>query len=298
MQSTYQSQPNLGLEESLKAFLRALEGKNRSEATLKAYRIDLYQFIIWLKQNNLAATSPDRIEKADITEYLTFLSRQGLTGKSRARKLAAVREYFRYLLNHELITKSPAEGIETPKREKRSRDFLQRGEYNTFLSLAGGNVRDYAIFQVFLQSGVRVSELVNLSINDIDFTARELHVREGKGKAARTIPLEQKALKAIKNYLAIRGDNYPDHLFLNRYGEPIGERGIQKLVAHYSQQSGLTKKASPHTFRHTFATQKAKSGVSPYKLKDWLGHANLNTTQIYVHMGEENTHRLMEQTSL
>ena len=76
------------------------------------------------------------------------------------------------------------------------------------------------------------------------------------------------------------------------------ERGIQKLVAHYSQQSGLTKKASPHTFRHTFATQKAKSGVSPYKLKDWLGHANLNTTQIYVHMGEENTHRLMEQTSL
>jgi integrase/recombinase XerD len=96
----------------------------------------------------------------------------------------------------------------------------------------------------------------------------------------------------------IRGDNYPDHLFLNRYGEPIGERGIQKLVAHYSQHSGLAKKASPHTFRHTFATQKAKSGVSPYKLKDWLGHANLNTTQIYVHMGEENTHRLMEQTSL
>jgi integrase/recombinase XerC len=286
------------LEESLKAFLRSLEGKNRSEATLKAYRIDIYQFIIWLKENNLAATSPDRIEKADITEYLTYLGRLGLTGKSRARKLAAVREYFRYLVNHEVIAKSPAEGIETPKQEKRSRDYLQRSEYNTFLSLAGSNVRDYAIFQVFLQTGVRVSELVDLAIDDIDFTGRTLRVREGKGKAARTIPLEQKVLRAVKNYLVTRGDSFPEHLFLNRYGEPLGERGVQKLVAHYHQQAGITKKASPHVLRHTFATHKAKNGVSPFKLKDWLGHANLNTTQIYVHMAEENTHRLMEQTSL
>jgi site-specific recombinase XerD len=298
MQTAPISQPRLTLEESLKAFLAALEGKNRSGATLKAYRIDLYQFIIWLKENNLAATSPSRIEKADLTEYLTYLSRLGLTGKTRARKLAAVREYFRHLLNHELITRSPADGIETPKQEKRSRDFLQRSEYNTFLSLAGSNVRDFAMFQVFLQTGVRVSELVELAVDDIDFVGRTLRVREGKGKAARAIPLEQKALKAIKNYLAVRGDNYPGHLFLNRYGEPIGERGIQKLVAHYCTQAGLTKRASPHIFRHTFATHKAKNGVSPYKLKDWLGHANLNTTQIYVHMAEDNTHRLMEQTSL
>jgi site-specific recombinase XerD len=136
------------------------------------------------------------------------------------------------------------------------------------------------------------------AIDDIDFTARTLRVRDGKGKAARAIPLEQKVLKAVRNYLAVRGDNYPGHLFLNRYGEPIGERGVQKLVAHYHRQAGITKKASPHVFRHTFATHKAKNGVSPFKLKDWLGHANLNTTQIYVHMAEENTHRLMEQTSL
>jgi len=123
-----------GLEESLKAFLRSLEGKNRIEATLKVYRIDIYQFIIWLKENNLAATTPDRIEKADITEYLTYLGRRGLTGKSRARKLA---------------------------------------------------------------------------IDDIDFTARTLRVRDGKGKAARAIPLEQKVLKAVRNYLTVRGDNYP-----------------------------------------------------------------------------------------
>ena len=295
-QTTLTPQPT-SLEASVKLFLRALEGKNRSDATLKAYRIDLYQFVIWLKENNLAATSPSRIEKADITEYLTFLARRGLTGKSRARKLAAVREYFRHLVSHEVIVKSPTEGIDTPKQEKRSRDYLQRSEYNSFLSLAGGNPRDYAIFQVFLQTGVRVSELVDLAIDDVDFNARTLHVH-GKGDVERTIPLEQKVLKAIKNYLAIRGDNYPDHLFLNRYGEPLGERGVQKLVGHYHRQAGITKKASPHVLRHTFATHKAKNGVSAFKLKDWLGHQNLNTTQIYVHMAEENTHRLMEQTSL
>jgi site-specific recombinase XerD len=109
-------------------------------------------------------TCPDRIEKSDITEYLTYLIQQGLTGKSRTRKLAAVREYFRYLVNHDLLIKSPAAGIDTPKQEKHTRDYLQRSEYNMFLSLAGGNVRDYAIFQVFLQSGVRVSELVNLGL--------------------------------------------------------------------------------------------------------------------------------------
>jgi site-specific recombinase XerD len=85
---------------------------------------------------------------------------------------------------------------------------------------------------------------------------------------------------------------------LNRYGEPIGERGVQKLVTYYHRQAGITKKTSPHVLRHTFATHKAKNGVNAFKLKDWLGHTNLNTTQIYVHMAEENTHRIMEQTSL
>jgi integrase/recombinase XerC len=285
------------LEPHLRSFLGYLEGKNRSDATLKAYRIDLWQFFIWLQQNNMAATTPERIERADITEYLTFLAHQGITGVSRARKLATVREFFRHLVNHDVIEKSPAEGVETPKRERKSRGFLQQGEYNSLLSLAGSNPRDYAIFQLFIQTGIRVSELVKLGITDVDMEARVLHVH-GKGNAERTIPLEKKALQAVKNYLAHRGTQHPGHLFLNRYGEPLGERGIQKLVAEYQERAGLSKKTTPHVLRHTFATHKAKNGVKLRTLMDWMGHENLNTTQIYVHMAEENVHKVMEQTSL
>lgn len=285
------------LANDLDAFLAYLEGKNRSVATLKAYRIDLWQFFIWLQQNNLVATTPAQIERADISEYLTFLARQGMSGVSRARKLSSVREFFRYLLNHDLIEKSPAAGMETPKRERKSRDFLQQSEYNAFLSLAGSNPRDYAIFQLFIQTGVRVSELVKLGISDVDLEARTLHVR-GKGNAERIIPLEKKVIQAVKNYLAVRGTQNLEHLFLNRYGEPLGERGIQKLVADYQERAGITKKTTPHVLRHTFATHKAKNGVKLRTLMDWLGHANLNTTQIYVHMAEENVHKVMEQTSL
>lgn len=120
----------------------------------------------------------------------------------------------------------------------------------------------------------------------------------GKGNAERTIPLEKKAIQAVKNYLAFRRRHHPEQLFLNRYGEPIGERGVQKLVAFYQARSGLSKKTTPHVLRHTFATHKAKNGVKLRTLMDWMGHENLNTTQIYVHMAEENVLRVMEQTSL
>jgi integrase/recombinase XerC len=169
------------------------------------------------------------------------------------------------------------------------------------LSAAGGNTRDFAIFQVFLQTGLRVSELYALTLSDIDLKGKPypfLHVRLGKGMRARSIELEKKAVQALKNYLTMRGESGSDALFLNRYGEPIGERGVRKIVAKYIRQANISKKVSPHGLRHTFATQKAEKGVSPYQLQEWLGHASLNTTQIYVHMSKKNAGRVMEQTSL
>lgn len=289
------------LADSMVAFVRSLEGKNRSELTRKAYHTDLLQFFIWLKENNVAATSPERITKADVTEFLTACARRGLSGVSRARKLAAIREYYRYLVDHEIIVKSPTTGVETPKKEQNIRTHLVSNEYNQVLSVAGGNTRDYAIFQVFLQTGLRVSELCALHLDDLEMNVRPyplLHVRIGKGRRARTLELEPKVAKALKNYLALRPGGMSDAVFLNRYGEPISERGVRKLVEKYVRSSGITKRVSPHGFRHTFATQKAEKGVSPYQLQEWLGHARLDTTQIYVHMSKKNAGRVMEQTSL
>jgi site-specific recombinase XerD len=288
----------LTLEQALADFLNALAGKNRSVATSRAYQTDIHQFITWLHENNIVVVSPAQVERADITEYLATLGARRLSGVSRARKMAALREYFRYLVDHQVIAKSPLSGIETPKREKNGRTALSRDEYTAILSLAGTSSRDYAILQVFLQTGLRVSELVALQLDDIDLTQRVLYVRSGKGMVARTIELERKVTQAIKNYLGIRPTAAYDRLFLNYQHEPISERGVRKLVAKYLHQAGIKKKASCHSLRHAFATAKAQQGISAYRLKEWLGHQSLETTQIYIHLGKQNAQREMEATSL
>jgi integrase/recombinase XerC len=285
------------LEKGLAAFVDTLAGKNRSTATLRAYRADILQFITFLHESNVAISAPADVTKVDILEYLSALAKQGLTGVARARKVSALREYFRFLEGVGVIQKSPTTGIDTPKREKNTRQYLRSDEYTKMLSLAGGNPRDYAILQVFLQTGIRVSELAGLRLTDIDLIKPAITVR-GKGSVEREISLEKRGVQALKNYLAVRPETLSDILFLNYKGEPISDRGIRKMVVKYRKNAGITKRASCHSLRHTFATYKAEKGVSAYQLQQWLGHANLNTTQIYVHLGKQNAKKIMEQTSL
>jgi integrase/recombinase XerC len=291
-----QQQPTL--EQALADFLTALTGKNRSTATIRAYQTDINQFIVWLDTTDSGLVSPAEIKQRDITTYLAHLADRRLSGVSMARKVAALRAYFRYAEVHDLIAKSPMTGIETPRRERNSRTNLTRDEYTAMLSLAGGSPRDFAILQVFLQTGIRVSELVALKLDDIDLAQRVLYVRFGKGMAARSIELERKVTQAAKNYLTTRSNVPYDHLFLNRDNEPISERGVRKLVAKYLHLAGIKKKASCHSLRHTFATAKAQQSISAYRLKEWLGHQSLETTQIYIHLSKQNAQREMEATSL
>jgi integrase/recombinase XerC len=224
------------LEKGLATFINALSGKNRSAATIRAYQTDIQQFIAFLHANNVSIHTPAEVEKIDVVEYLSSLAKRELTG------------------------------IETPKRERNSRQYLRSDEYTKMLSLAGANPRDYAILQVFLQTGIRVSELASLRITDIDFIKPSITVR-GKGSVEREIALEKKGVHALKSYLAIRPESISKRVFLNYQGEPISERGIRKLVVKYRKEAGITKKASCHTLRHTFATYKAEKGVSAFQLQ-------------------------------
>ena len=285
------------LERGLSTFLNALTGKNRSTATIRAYQTDIQQFLSYLHATNVSIKTPADVEKVDVVEYLSALARKELTGIARARKMSALREYFRFLEGIGVITKSPTTGIETPKRERNGRQVLRPDEYTRMLSLAGANPRDYAILQVFLQTGIRVSELANLRLGDIDFIKPAITVR-GKGSVEREIALEKKGVHALKSYLAVRGESFSERVFLNYQGEPISERGIRKLVVKYRKEAGITKKASCHTLRHTFATCKAEKGVSAFQLQQWLGHTNLNTTQIYIHLGKQNARKIMQDTTL
>jgi site-specific recombinase XerD len=297
MTDTGANMHTMTLEKGLATFLNVLSGKNRSGATIRAYQTDIQQFISFLHANNVSIHTPAEVVKIDVMEYLSTLAKRELTGIARARKMSAIREYFRSLEGVGLITKSPTTGIETPKREKNGRQVLRPDEYTKMLSLAGANPRDYAVLQVFLQTGIRVSELANLTADDIDLIKPSITVR-GKGSVEREIALEKKGMHALKSYLSIRPESISKRVFLNYMGEPISERGIRKLVVKYRKEAGITKKASCHTLRHTFATYKAEKGVSAYQLQQWLGHANLNTTQIYVHLGKQNARRIMQDTTL
>src|SRR5437016_4845831 len=190
-------------EKGLALFLDSLAGKNRSTATVRAYHTDIQQFLSYLHATNVSIQTPADVEKVDVVEYLSALAKRELTGIARARKMSALREYFRFLEGIGLIAKSPTTGIETPKREKNTRQFLRSDEYTKMLSLAGANSRDYAVLQVFLQTGIRVSELASLRITDIDFIKPSITVR-GKGSVQREIALEKKGIHALKSYLALR----------------------------------------------------------------------------------------------
>src|SRR5262245_23410332 len=197
--------------------------------------LQLPQLISFLHADNVSVQTAADVGKVDLAEYFSALAKRELTGIARARKMSAIREYFRFLEGIGVIIKSPTTGIETPKRERNGRSVLRSDEYTKMLSLAGANPRDYAILQVFLQTGIRVSELANLTRNDIDFVKPSITVR-GKGMKEREIFLEKKGVHALKSYLGVRGEHVSERVFLNYQGEPISERGIRKLVVKYRKE--------------------------------------------------------------
>ena len=142
-----------------------------------------------------------------------------------------------------------------------------------------------------------MSECANLTLAHLDLHTKTLTVSQGKGKKDRRIELEKKSTTALKNYLKVRPKSGDEHLFLNYEGTGLSVRGIQDIVEKYARRAGIEKRISSHSLRHTFATHKARQGVSAFQLKEWLGHSSLQTTQLYVHMGQD-ARRKIEETSL
>jgi site-specific recombinase XerD len=193
---------------------------------------------------------------------------------------------------------SPAATVAIPQKEKKLRLYLRPEEYSRLLAAAGSHPRDFAILQLFLQTGIRVSELANLQLAHLDLQAKTLTIVSGKGNKDRVIDLGEKAIQAINNYLKARPSTPDQRVLLNYQGTAISDRGVKKIVEKYRVAAGIEKKVSAHSLRHTFGTYKAERGVSPFQLKEWLGHSSLATTQIYVHMGRGGAKKAMETTSL
>src|SRR5436305_3046263 len=284
-------------EQNVTSFLQELEGGNKSTLTLTAYKTDLTQFFQWLSENDVTVTIPGQVPRGHVNEYLAYLSSQGRSGVTRARKLAALKSFFTYLKDENVVTCSPAETIHMPNKERKKKVVLRTDEYSRMLSEAGGNPRDFSILQLFLQTGIRVSELIGIVLEDVDLNSRILKVH-GKGNKEREIPLEKKSIQALKSWLTVRPENQDRHLFLNYSGEGLSIRGVRKIVEKYLKKAGITKHISCHGLRRTFGSAKAGKGMNAFQLQKLMGHERITTTIAYVEIGQEELRRAMEATSL
>jgi site-specific recombinase XerD len=280
--------------ESLDQFLRELD---KNPLTIQAYRSDVFQFINYLAETDFTVTSVSQVQRSHITEYLANLKGLGRTGVTRARKLVSLQVFFSFLVKSGTIPYSPAVNIDRPKKEKRPKDFLKPDEYNKLLVQAAGNPRDYAMLQVFLQIGIRVSELVALLVSDLDMEQKTLALH-GKGEKERILPLEKKALQALKSWLAVRPQVPDQHLFITYQNTCFSIRGVRKLVAKYLKMAAITKKISCHGLRRTCLTNKAARNMNAFAIQKLAGHERMETTRIYVMLGTEDLRPLMEATSL
>jgi site-specific recombinase XerD len=242
-------------------------------------------------------TSVSQVQRSHITEYLAYLKGLGRTGVTRARKLVSLQVFFSLLVKSGTLPHSPAANIDRPKKEKRPKDFLKPDEYNRLLVQAAGNPRDYAMLQVFLQTGIRVSELVAILFSDLDMEQKTLALH-GKGEKERILPLEKKALQALKSWLTVRPQVPDQHLFVTYQNTGFSIRGVRKLVAKYLKLAAITKKISCHGLRRTCLTNKAARNMNAFAIQKLAGHERMETTRIYVMLGTEDLRPLMEATSL
>lgn len=287
--------------QSLQLFIRTLQGQNFSPKTVRAYGDDLTQFLAWVEKNRVDWDSPTRFTRGDIEGFMQYLAAQRMTGVTRVRKLAAIRKFFTFLEENSILAANPAHTVKGARREEKEPNILYKEQYKALLFEASDNIRDYAIIQTFLQTGIRLSELVNLRVEDVDLEHRILTVRQGKGKKDRQIPLVDEAVKALRNYHRYRNTepivDY-DTFFLAKNGTSMNVSTVKYLVAKYVKKAGIRKKVSVHTLRHTFGAHKADKHMSLATLQELMGHKKKETTLKYIHLAKTNLRQEMVETAL
>ena len=287
--------------QSLQLFLKALQGQNYSSKTHRAYGDDLSQFLEWVKKNRVDFDIPTRFSRGDIEGFMQYLAAKRMTGVTRVRKLAAIRKFFAFLEENSILAANPAHTVKGARREEKEPNILYKEQYKALLYEASDNIRDYAIIQTFLQTGIRLSELANLRVEDVDVEHRNLTVRQGKGKKDRQIPLVDDVVKALRNYLRYRNTELivdDEILFLAKNGTSLNVSTVKYTVAKYVKKAGIRKKVSVHTLRHTFGAHKADKHMSLATLQELMGHKKKETTLKYIHLAKTNLRAEMVQTAL
>jgi integrase/recombinase XerC len=275
------------------AFQRHLLGERKaSPHTLRAYAQDLEQFLGFLRTELGREPAPGDADHLLIRAFLAQLHRHGLKKVSAARKLAALRTFFRYLCREGVLASNPARLLQTPRVERRIPGHLEEHELEKLLQLEGDDLasaRTRALLELLYGTGIRVAELVGLDLPDVDLEERSLRVL-GKGSKERIVPFGQAALRALRAYLALR-EALPAQgqaVFVNARGGRLSDRSVRTFLGRALRRQAVVRHASPHTLRHSFATHLLERGADLRAIQELLGHVSLSTTQRYTHLNAKH----------
>jgi integrase/recombinase XerC len=301
-----------GAAETLTAYLRGIEhGRQLSMHTVTAYRRDLDDLVAFLhrhfRQEDWDWTDVDRTA---LRAYLAELSRRGLARRSIARKLSAVRSFFRYMHREEVVDANPARTVRSPKLEKTLPAWLTRLEVERLFDVAQHGsaentfrgTRDHAIVELFYATGMRLSELHGLDMSQLDLVGDQARVM-GKGRKERIVPLGRPAVAALRRYevrrneVAARSGRTADRnaVFLSERGSRLSARQIQNIVRGFLDRIADDAGVSTHSLRHSFATHLLDAGADLMAVKELLGHVSLSTTRIYTHIAKDRLKQVYEQ---
>ncbi len=271
------------------------ESENWHGASIEQHSATAVQSQVSVEQMLLAATAET------IRSFLGMLNERQYSKSTAARKIATLRSFYKFLLKRGFVSGNPVVSIRTPKQEKKLPKFLEYEQVQKLLNTPPANnwlgARDRAILETLYSTGLRVSELVALNMDDVDFLGEVMHVR-GKGKKERLAPVGSSALRAIQHYLeyrnrrALNNSNFDTKvLFANKHGKRLSSRSVRRKMDKYLTMSGLDPSISPHTLRHSFATHLLNNGADLRSVQELLGHQSLSTTQVYTHL---TTNKLKE----
>lgn len=267
--------------------------KGYSLHTIHSYRIDISEFIEFLKDRK-GGKSLLKTTRRDVVDFLGHLLKYGYHHASAARKLSSVKSFFKFLYRQGLIRINPALDIKTPKLPKRLPKFLTQAQVQEVLDKFSLSKRDKAILELLYSCGLRASELVGLNINDIDFFNEEIKVM-GKGGKERIVPFGEKAKRALKEYLEEVKEKGSKAVFLNKRGERLSTRSLQRIVNRILSALADASGINPHIFRHSFATHLLERGCDLRAVQELLGHSSLATTQFYAHLTPERLKEIYEK---
>lgn len=264
-----------------------------AQNTLLAYRRDLQKYADYLSEQGVKSAAD--VPRKMVTDFMYAQKERDLSTNSICRALAAIKTFHRFLVRERMADEDPTNLVETPKLWKRVPEVLSAQEMEAIIDAAQGRgwqaVRDHAILELFYASGMRVSELSDLQLQNIDLEVGYVRCL-GKGSKERIIPIGRRAKQAVGKYCdrvreKLAKGHAPSQLFLSRLGKRISRQSIWKIIKVYARKANVKKEIKPHTLRHTFATHLLENGADLRSVQEMLGHADISTTQIYTHVDRE-----------